>query len=319
MDLFVSKYGFFIEIAEQGSITKAAEKLHISQPALSKYLHRLEQSLGTLLFDRSVLPIRLTKAGEVFLRYAVQAVNQEKMCNDQITALRDNDYETLRVGIGTWRASCTLPALLPYFEEKYPYVRVMIYEGLSDDLAEQLQRGNIDVSILGSADSYPYITSVPLRNEHVLMLVNNTNPVLSRLSIDRVKNGGIPHADLPDFRQERFILTSRRQGFAQVIYDYFSRIHFMPREILEITNLQTGMYMTAQSDYISFVPEIAIHSLLIPETISYFTFGDPPLIYPISIGYSDAFPMKKSTMAFIETTIAFTNATFSMGTAPIKV
>ena len=317
MDFFKNKYGFFVEIAEQGSITKAAEKLHISQPALSKYLQRLEQSLGGMLFDRSVLPIKLTRLGEIFLRYAMQSINQEKLCSDQISDLRNNEYESLRIGIGPWRASCILPTLLPFFESKRPYVRVSVYEGLSDDLAEQLQKGNIDVCILGLAESYPFISTIPLRDEYVLMLANKLNPSINFLPIDRMKNGIIPRVNLQNFKQERFILTSRRQAFAQVIYDYFAKIHFEPREILEITNLQTGMYMTANSNYISFLPEIAIHTLLIPETLAWFSIGDPPLVYPISIGYSDAFPMKKATRDFIEATIAFTNATLPLSPKPV--
>ena len=75
-----NKYMYFIKIHELGSITKAAEILYISQPALSKYIRNLERELGVSLVEREYSPVRFTEAGEIYFRYAKEALkNYDKM------------------------------------------------------------------------------------------------------------------------------------------------------------------------------------------------------------------------------------------------
>ena len=83
-------YEYFVTIVETGSLTKAAEKLYISQPSLSQYLKRLENSLGIDLFDRGTLPLRLTFAGERYYQYVLQIMKLEE--NFRISKIRNPEY-----------------------------------------------------------------------------------------------------------------------------------------------------------------------------------------------------------------------------------
>ena len=128
------QYEYFLEIVKHGSVTKAAEHILISQSALSKYLRRLEGELGAQLLDRSTIPLKLTPAGEIFLRYVTQGAAMEKVCVQQIAQLQDNLTETLRIGM--WNSSCILPHFLPLFRSKYPYVKIEVIEDTTDAIAE---------------------------------------------------------------------------------------------------------------------------------------------------------------------------------------
>lgn len=303
--MFSEKYRFFLEIAKYGSVTRAAEHMLVSQSALSKYLHRLEEELQTKLFDRSSLPLKLTRSGELFMRYVVQGSQLESQLLRQIEEMQDNIMETLRIGIGPWRASCFLPKILPVFQEQYPFIRIELVEGVSDVLADAMDKGNVDVCIMGAARRYPGFEQIPLHDEKVLLIGNNSNILVNQLHVANTDYSDFIHIDIRDFQQERFILTTGRQQFARVIEDYFKEVHFSPIDIMRIENLQTSMYMVSNGNYFAFLPEIALHSLLLPENISFFTIGDPVLTYPISLVFSRQENLTNAAKLFVESVLMY--------------
>ena len=104
---------YFMAIADEGSVSKAAEKLFISQPSLSKYLKRLEDNLGKPLFFRDSHPMRLTPAGEIYYRYIHEISERERRLKQEFTELESTPKGTVSVGITIWRSSVLLPLVLP--------------------------------------------------------------------------------------------------------------------------------------------------------------------------------------------------------------
>lgn len=303
--LFQEKYRFFVEIAECGSITQAANTLLISQSALSKYLRRLESTVNAQLFDRRSLPLRLTRAGEIFLRYVVQGIDLEKQCMAQIESLKENLVETLRVGIGPWRGSCFFPLILPVFQEKYPFIKLEVLEDVSDVLADATLKGSVDLSIMGAPESYPALNSIPLCNERILLVGNSSHPIVRRLLVEQLEHSGFPHADLHLFQKERFILTSPRQGFARAVERYFAQARFSPTDFIRIESLHTGTYMVSNGNYFTFLPEIATHSISMPENLAFMTFGHPGPLFPIAVAHSKNNPLSRAAKLFIETVLIY--------------
>ena len=305
------KYEFFLEIAKYGSVTKAAEHMMISQSALSKYLRRLEEELGTQLFDRSALPLKLTRAGEIFLRYVTQCMAMEKLCVQQIDQLQDNLVETLKIGFGSWRSSCILPQVLPLFRSKCPFVKIELTEAASDITAEAVSKGQLDLCILGAGEHYPLLERVPLKDELIFLVGNSSNPFVKLMKLTEPGNTGYIHVNIHDLAQESFVMASKKQNFARFIHTYFEKNNFNPLDVTYIENLHTNMYMVAYGDYFSFLPELALHTLRLPENLSFFTFGDPPLTFPISLGYSPSRPLSKSAKLFINIVQQFYGKVFS--------
>ena len=308
--MFNEKYRFFLEIAKYGSITKAAEHMLISQSALSKYLHRLEEELHTKLFDRTSLPMKLTRSGELFMRYVVQGSQLENQMMRQIDELQGNIVETLRIGVGTWRGSCSLPKILPVFQEQYPFIRIELIEGVSDVLADAIAKDNVDVCIMGAVRRYPGFEQIPLHDERILLIGNNSNLMVNQLHVANTNYFDFVHVDIHDFQQERFILTTEHQQFARVIEDYFQQVHFRPIDTMRVQNLQTSMYMVSNGNYFAFLPEIALHSLFIPENITFFTVGDPVLTYPISVVFSKQENLSNAAKLFVESVLMYYRKTF---------
>ncbi len=106
-------------IAEHGSISKAARVMHISQPALSQRLKRIESRMGTELFDRSATPLRPTASGEVFMRYALRAIAAEDAMLREVSSIACEQKRRLRIGIAMARANALLSEPIVEFYESY--------------------------------------------------------------------------------------------------------------------------------------------------------------------------------------------------------
>lgn len=126
--MFVKNPDYFLTIVKERSISKAAERLYLSQPYLSQYLAKLEGSLGVVLLDRSHSPLKLTPAGELFHAYLERQSYLDRQLVSDLRDLQNRKRPVLHIGVSPWRGSTLLPDILPRFEEQYPDVQVVLHE-----------------------------------------------------------------------------------------------------------------------------------------------------------------------------------------------
>ncbi len=116
----INKFSYVLAIAEYQNMTKAAEALYISQPALTKSLNLLEAELGVKLFDRNISPIRLTYAGEVFLQKAQKIMEMHDHMMKEMSSIATLHKSRLILGIPGERGTMWLPLILPTFFQTIP-------------------------------------------------------------------------------------------------------------------------------------------------------------------------------------------------------
>ena len=112
-------FRYIAAIAEHGSISKAARTMHISQPALSQRLKRIEAQMGAELFDRTASPLRPTASGEVVVRYALRAITAEDTMRREVSSVAREQKRRLRIGITMARANTLLAEPIAEFHERY--------------------------------------------------------------------------------------------------------------------------------------------------------------------------------------------------------
>lgn len=139
---------YIIAIAEEKSISKAAERLYMAQSSLSQYLTTLETSLGYPLFVRRHQGVRLTEAGKLYLEFAYRTINAYHQVQDAMQDISELHSGQVILGVSTFRGSYLLPPVITAFANKYPGVHVNIVEGDSVDLEYMLQRGDLDLALL---------------------------------------------------------------------------------------------------------------------------------------------------------------------------
>ncbi|MGK5628899.1 LysR family transcriptional regulator [Streptomyces sp. URMC 123] len=147
MDLQQMRY--VLAVAECASFTRAAERCHIVQSALSHQVARLEAELGARLFDRTSRRVRLTTAGEAFLPAARQCVEAAERARAQVAAATGEIRGTLTVGSIPTVAAVDLPAVLREYRLRYPQVRISLRTDSSEHLVDQVREGMLDAAFLG--------------------------------------------------------------------------------------------------------------------------------------------------------------------------
>lgn len=161
---------FFQQIAEFQSITRAANVLHIAQPALSRQMHMLEQDLGVLLFVRSDKGVRLTPAGEALYERAGSLLQQMRHIREEIGLYASEPKGSLRFGLPPSLFDLLTVPLVTEYSRRYPEVRLLINEGLSAAMHELVLTDKLDAAIVSDAEPLGLLVSRPLLTEQLYLV-----------------------------------------------------------------------------------------------------------------------------------------------------
>mgnify|MGYP000764798389 FL=1 len=283
--MFYKNYEYFLTIAKYQSITKAADELYISQPALSNYLNRLEKKLGIALFDHSSIPLKLTFAGEHYLEYINSLNHMEKRLEDEFSEIRMEKRGKIAVGLSPWRASHMLPRVLPDFSENYPHINIQAEEGLDHELYNFIEWKKVDFSIKSLIHPSPQFHYEIIMKERILLAINIRHPILKHISFQYdydPKN--VPHFDLERARNERFIFPKPTQNLYHAIQEILI-VNQIDGTGFETANVATALNLVEANFGITFVPEACIlHSNPYPNIV-FFTIGEPVLFWYLTAVY----------------------------------
>ena len=160
---------YFLAVAHEQSITKAASRLHITQQTLSADIAALERELGHTLFFRRV-PLQLTYAGEIFLRYAQEFQANHRAMEHEFCDISGNQKGILRVGVTFARGRALMPDLINAFQQEHPQMSIHLVEASNEQLGKLLQDGSVDLAIANLSPAYN-ITLFPFYREHWVLLL----------------------------------------------------------------------------------------------------------------------------------------------------
>ena len=147
MNVNFELYRVFYEVANAGNITKAAEKLMISQPAVTKQIKTLEGQLGGELFIRTKRGVILTDNGQEIYNFIKQGMNCFEMAEKQFSNLKKLETGIIRVGVSTTLAKLYLLKYLDKFHKQYPNIAIQIFTDPSSILRDKLKDGSLDILI----------------------------------------------------------------------------------------------------------------------------------------------------------------------------
>lgn len=145
MDIRVLSY--FLMVAREENITRAAQLLHVTQPTLSRQLMQLETELGVKLFARSNHSVYLTNEGVLFRRRAQELVNLAEKARQEISLNDETLSGTIAVGCGEMRGVQEVARLITDFQERYPFVKFELYSGNNEEIKERMERGTLDLGL----------------------------------------------------------------------------------------------------------------------------------------------------------------------------
>ena len=148
MDINLELYKFFCEVAKHQNFTKAADKLYVSQSAVSQAIMQLEERLGCKLFDRNTRGVQLTTEGEVLYSYADNAVSLIKNAQDKIANMKSLRDGEIKIGASDTVCSLFLLSFLEKFSSTHPEIRISVVNRTSRELVRVLKNGAIDIAFI---------------------------------------------------------------------------------------------------------------------------------------------------------------------------
>ena len=240
---------YFCAVARAGNFTRAAHHEHVAQPSLSQQVRKLEDELGTRLFDRLGRTVRLTSFGETFLPRAEAILRQVIEAKQEIEEMSGIEKGKLTIGAIPTVAPYFLPQRLAGFARKYPDVRVSVVEEITPVLLQRLEEAAIDMAVLALPVSGEHFVCQELLREPLYLVVSKSHPLARQ-----------PNARLKQIDGESFLLLREGHCFRQNTLAACGRARIQPNVVFESGQFATVLAMVAAGAGVSVVPEMATAS-----------------------------------------------------------
>jgi DNA-binding transcriptional LysR family regulator len=255
-----SKYQYVITIAETKSISKAAKELYMSQPALTKCINKLEEELGIKLFNRNVIPITLTYAGERFTEEARRILEIQNRLDKEMEDMSNMKKGRLAIGVSASRGEFWLPFILPVFRKKYPGIDLKIIEGNYSYLEEQLEKELIDLTLTASPVMSENVDFTVLTEERILLVASEKHPLVKGLDLSENSLDHLVYIEPARLNNEKFITLLPGQGITRLFHSLFELHNIKPNIVLETQNIDTVFKLACANFGLAFVPETCVSS-----------------------------------------------------------
>jgi DNA-binding transcriptional LysR family regulator len=289
--VLLSQISAFVEVARRRSVSRAAEALFLTQPALTARLQGLERDLGARLFARTSRGMKLTGAGEAFLPYAVRALDVLADGRMQVNALERGGAGRLAIGAAPAVGTYVLPGLLKRFAESHPRVEVRVRTGHSEEVLDLVLREQVDVGLV-RALRHREIVSTPLYEDRLILVVD---PGHEFASSGRIR--------LEAIAGEQLILFDRTSSYHELTSALFRRAGVSPAGVMELDNIDAAKKMVEQGFGVALLPHTSVVDELAAGRLAEVTIqgAEPVRRKIVAIRRRDAGPATGAVASFLDT------------------
>ena len=228
MDQNLSLYKVFYTVANAGNISKAAAELFISQPAISKSIRKLEQSLDVTLFSRNSRGVQLTEEGEVLYDYVQRAFYALQTGEAQLKKINDLGIGHLHIGVSTTLCKYMLLPYLKEFVAAHPHIRITIDCQSTNHTLHLLKENKIDLGLIGRPERLHHIHFDSLGEIEDIFV--STQSYLDNLSLRTSRKDDL-------FKSATLMLLDKENMTRQYIDDYLSLYHIETNNTLEVSTM----------------------------------------------------------------------------------
>jgi DNA-binding transcriptional LysR family regulator len=237
---------YFLALAEELSFTRAAQKLHMTQPPLSQQIKLLEDELGVRLFNRGPRGVSITEPGRVFLAHARSLTEGAKVAIQETVEMAAGKSGTVKIGTVNSALFSIVPGILKDLNARFPLLKTSLMEMGSQDQINAILRDDLDLGIIHMTNATPGIQAERFFSERLCAILPDTHPLARK-----------PVISLSALAQDNFIFASR--NVAPAIFDHVIaqcvRAGFSPRIQHTAVHLSTIVQMVALGLGVALVPE----------------------------------------------------------------
>lgn len=269
---------YIYQVYCEGSFSKAAQQLFVTQPALSLAIQRVEQQIEMPLFDRSSRPLALTAAGQVYIDAIKKEMILEQDLKRQLGDIRDRNTGSLRLGGSHYINAYILPEILAGFQAEYPGIQIALQENDSAELAQMLTGKELDLTFSCNSAFIEDFDHFPAFYDHILLAVPDSWAInnslqeyvlsASEVVLGKHLSDNCPTVSLKQFRNEAFILLKEGNNLHDRCFQMFREAGFDAKIKMELSQLVTAYRMAEHQIGATFVSDRLVSGQ--EETLCYY-------------------------------------------------
>ncbi len=247
---------YAVLLSETGSFSHLAEKLNITQPALSKHILTLEKELGIQLFDRTVTPLRMTAAGEFFIKEAKEILYKEDQLIRSIEQFRSGEKGQLTIGITPFRSAYLIPEVVKKVRDRFPGVRVTLIEEGSEQLRKDAADGRFDFAVVNMPVDEALLRATPIEPDKLVLVYSEeiAEKVPELKDTDEI--------DFEDCENLPFVVLSTSQEMRILFENLCASTGIYPQIAAEAVNLTTAWEMACSGVAATLLPLQFVNSAM---------------------------------------------------------
>ena len=194
----LKQFKYVLMLAQEGSFSRAAENLNISQPSLSQYIKNIEQQVGVALFDRVSGEVRLTDAGRVYIDAGRRILDLERQMENRFSDIASFKGGTITIGISPYRSVHMIPTLLKEFDKFYPNIKLIVKERSGRELIEAAEHGEFDLCVIALPVENKNFQIEKICSEEILLAVNTESEFYKKINTraELLPNKKFPAVDI---------------------------------------------------------------------------------------------------------------------------
>lgn len=281
----------FVEVARLGNVSRAAEALYLTQPAITARLKSLEHDLGVELFVRTHRGMKLTDAGRAFLPYAERTLATVDEGRQLMTNLKQGTSGALLIAAAPAVSTYLLPEILRAFRKTHPHVRLGVRTGHTEEVLDLVLRGEAHIG-LGRPIRNSEVELIPVLEDEMVLVVSARHPFASRGKVR-----------MDELAEERLILFDRTSSYHELTSSLFRNAGIVPASTLELDNVEAAKKMVQQGLGVALLPRMALAQELRARSLRPVRLvGAPVVRRPIvALRRKDAGPPIGPVAGFLET------------------
>ena len=288
---------YIVAVSQEGNFRRAAEKIFISQPALSLAIQKLEEELGVQIFERSRTAVSVTPIGEMIVAQAQRALEEVVQIREIANQGKDQLTGTLRLGAIFTVGPYLLPQLIPAMKQKAPNMPLEMEENMTANLQVLLLNGRLDVIIIALPFNVPGIATLPVYDEDFSVVVPLDHPWANRKQIKTAELSG-----------EKVLLLNSGHCFSNQVREACSQFNSAVGEIQQGNSLETIRNMVASGLGITVLPLTANSDKYRSQLTREIAFAPPAPARRIALAWRKSFVRKQAieilAQAIIESGLA---------------
>ena len=237
----------FYEVAKSRSFKEAADRLCVSQPAVTAQIKALEDQIGMKIFSRRGRQLVLTQCGSSILQHVQDIFEKEEEIERIIRETQKVRRGTLKVGTTILYARYLFSHLVPSFHETYPNVKILVEEGSSTEMVRSVAAFRNEIAVAAKTEMLRNVEFVPFRKEKLVLFAANNHPFANR-----------EHIRFDELRDQNMIMKQKGSGTALTVEQTFFRRGMTPTTNVELSNLESIIEMVEKGEGVAFLAEMAV-------------------------------------------------------------